>query len=180
MTQQVSQACAMMEGWANFMSAAVWNSGGPNADGSLRYWGSCEGNATINVEAAGASSSCVVKYMENNFASSSWPGSGSELDWMRTWWDYFTNDLAWEPGYQPSIGTMQAEWVGYLPPTSTDEFEGRAYDDYRKGVAAYSTVSGCEQYERLVWMAAANGADHCEHENLFDWCDNVPGCTNVD
>jgi hypothetical protein len=176
MTVQKVQACAMMEGWANFTSASVWNLAWDNADGKLRYWGDCEGDRTIDVENAGNAAGCVIKYMENNYSSSTWSGMGTELDWMRAWWDYRTNDLAGQPGSPVTTTTMQAEWVGYLPVNMHAE---RAYDDYRKGVAAHS---GCEQYERAVFMAAAHGADHCDDEGVFviDWCDDVPGCTDVD
>ncbi len=175
MTSQEEQACALMEGWANFVSAAVWNSFHTNAGGKLRYWGACRGSSTVNVEGSGNGSNCKVKYMEKNYSSSSWPGNATELDWMRTLWDYFTNSLSGEPGSRPSHNQMQAELVGYLPTTSGDAPE--AYDLYRKGVAADSS---CSQYERLVHMAAANGADHCEHEGSSDWCDNVPVCADVD
>lgn len=173
MTSQEEQACAMIEGWGNFVSAVAWNVHGADADGKMRYWGSCEGNSTIDVESSGDATDCVVKYMETNFGAGTWPGNGGELDWMRTWWDYYTNEGGW-PGSRPTQSQMQLEFEGYLPVSG---FPKRAYDDYRKGVA---DQSGCTQYERIVALAAANGADHCEDEGSGDWCDNVPGCTDVD
>jgi hypothetical protein len=99
--------------------------------------------------------------MEANY--SGWQGHGTQLDWMRTFWDYHTNTNTSQPGSIPSHAQMQAELAA-----SSLSSNVNMYDDYRQGIAA---VSGCEQYERLVFMVAANGADLC-----WGSCDTVSGC----
>lgn len=177
MTTYEYQSCAMMEGWANFVSADSWNDvlESNNPGGKLRYWGSCGGSGTIDVETTGNGAGCVDKYMENNWSAASWPGHGNELDWMRTYWDYHTNDAASSPGYTPSHTQMQADFAGQLPQGTPDR--ECAYDMYRQGVA---DAQSCGQYQRMVYYAEANGADHCEDEGTANWCDNVVGCTDVD
>lgn len=166
-------SCAMMEGWANFVAADAWNlESGSNPGGKLRYWGSCEESNTIDIESSGDGANCVVAYMEANWSSGSWPGYGTELDWMRALWDFHTNS---SPGSFVSHSDLEASFAGQLPAGSSDKFRG--YDMYRQGVA---DAIGCEQYERLVYMADANGADHCANEGSGDNCENVVGCIDVD
>lgn len=165
MTTKEFMSCAMTEGWANFVSADGWNDDSAGAGGKLRYWGDCRGSSTIDIESSGDAADCVVKYLENNFTG--YGGRGTELDWMRTYWDYHTNDQTSHPGSAASHTQMQAEMDA--SDLSSNE---NMYDDYRQGIAA---ESGCDQYERIVFMAAANGADHCK-----SGCDDVSGCTDCD
>jgi hypothetical protein len=120
----------------------------------------------INGEGTGCDGDCVVKFMETYWSSGNWPGHGTEVDWARTFWDYHTNDPG-AHGSWPSHAQMQRE-LG----ASGTMGQKDSYDRLRIGVAA---ESGCSQYERLVYYAAANGADHCDGA-----CDNVPSCTDCD
>jgi hypothetical protein len=167
MTEYEYMACVMMEGWADFVSVDAWNNHNEQ-DGRREYLGTCRGDATVDADHTGVAPDCVVKYMEVNYTpSTEWPGHGTQLDWMRTFWDYHTNTSTSQPGSKPSHAQMQAELAA-----SNLSHNKNMYDDYRQGIAA---VSGCEQYERLVFMASANGADHC-----WNNCDTVSGCTNCD
>ena len=175
MTGREFQSCAMMEGWGNFVSADVWNDdSGTNPGGKLRYWGDCDGDSTIDIESTGNDADCVVAYMESNYSNTSWPGHATELDWMRAFWDFHTNDVAGHPGTPQSHFDLQDMFSSYLPTTSDAE---RSYDLLRLGCA---DNLGCAEYERIVYMADANGADHCENDGQADECENVPGCTDVD
>ena len=104
-------SCAAMEGWAHFVAADVWNSGehsGGDPTGWFVYWGN--GNPLIDVE-AGQGGCAAMSGDPNGFRSSyadvcfsaGWAfdencssgdcdGYGVELDWMRAWWDFHTDD----------------------------------------------------------------------------------------
>jgi hypothetical protein len=171
MTSYEYMSCAMMEGWARFAEADVWNDDGDNAQAFI--YQSCGGSSIIDVEAAGEGAGCVLQYMETTWTDADdWPGHGTELDWMRTFWDYHTNDLTGQPGSRRSHSQLQAELAASSLGTPQNPVVRNNYDNYREGIAA---ESGCSQYERLVFMAAHNGANHCQGE-----CDTVAGCTNCD
>jgi hypothetical protein len=181
---QETQRCAMIEGFADFVGVDAWNDDddGSNPDGYYLGVGctgpfgnpesvdhcpeSPDNTDVIDVESVGCYDGCVTKYMETYFSSGTWPGTGVETDWMRTYWDYHTNNPG-SLGVVPSHGRMLSEWAAVTSAT-----EANLYDRYRLGVASYS---GCGQYERLVEYASGNGADHCDGS-----CDNVPSCTDCD
>lgn len=116
-------SCAAMEGWANFVAAEVWNPphswAGDDPPATLRYWG--DGNAVVPVE--GETGGCWSSINDNDGdyrrafadncngtnAGGTWDsdpncsggnciGYGTELDWMRMWWDFYTDkDMAGSP-----------------------------------------------------------------------------------
>lgn len=111
--------CAAMEGFANFVAAEVWNDdenfAGDDPPATLRYW---DGGGGSFVPVEGDRGHCGSpsadrfprKYAETCFsdpvsaaynslcANQDCPGYGTELDWMRAWWDFYTDkDLAGDP-----------------------------------------------------------------------------------
>lgn len=80
---------AMNEGMAHFYAAAVWNWPGE----SDCKWYSYYTGSTIDCEAGS-------KFLVNSCYGGSYPSinSGSELDWMRFWWDVHSDcDIAFGP-----------------------------------------------------------------------------------
>ncbi len=110
-------SCGAMEGWASFVATDVWNTGahgGGTPPGWLRYW---DDVATVVNVASGAGNTCAAvkgddspttyrdKYGDdcigdpNSFGydpaacpNGDCDGYAVELDWLRTWWDYHTDD----------------------------------------------------------------------------------------
>jgi hypothetical protein len=186
---QEDQACALNEGWANFVAVDTWHNdtseegyfffngaqgacGNPFGNNDVTdhcpTW-SCvaENLNVIDAESTGCWDRCFVRYMETVFSSATWPGNANEMDWMRMFWDYHTNNPGAGGGVAASHSQMQAE-IG-----AAGNFTlANAYDKYRQGVAANS---GCAQYGRAVYYAAANGINNCSGS-----CDNVSGCTDCD
>jgi len=116
-------SCAVMEGWANFMAAEIWNQRTPGATDQLGWViYSAPGNPLVDVEAghggcaaaAGDATNFRQNYADNCFITGSLAdpacstgncvGMGVELDWMRTWWDFYTDaDL---PGVPPTSSEL--------------------------------------------------------------------------
>jgi len=113
-----------MEGWAHFVAADVWNSGehsGGQPTGWLVYWGT--GNPLINVEAGQGGCAAMPGDPEGfrrqyadaclsagwaadvNCATGDCDNVGVELDWMRAWWDFHTDDGL--PGARPDHADLQ-------------------------------------------------------------------------
>lgn len=122
--------CAAMEGWAHFVAVDTWNSGqhaGGDPVGWIKYWGG--GNALVNAEADQGGCATVagdtalnyqLAYADTCFASG-WDADAScstgdcdnvatELDWMRTWWDYHTDDDI--AGTLPDHADLQTDIAG--------------------------------------------------------------------
>ena len=120
-----NNSCAAMEGWAHFVSADVWNAqAGSDPDAQFRYWG--DGNALVEVE--DEQGGCWTSLGDNtgdyqrrfadvcfgtpgmwdytaNCVNGNCNGYGTELDWMRFWWDFHTDtDL---PGAIPGHADLQ-------------------------------------------------------------------------
>lgn len=83
MTSKEYQTCAFTEGLANFMSVVAFNSEN-ETDCFMRYWG----NFNVDCESTSTHSNA---YMENACYSTSHTDKGVELDWMKQFWDVFTN-----------------------------------------------------------------------------------------
>jgi len=86
--------CAVAEGFAHFYSAAVFNS---HTDDSpqecwFHYYKEVDGDPTpvVNCELDYPDGPFDEKYMETNCAEP-WIGMGTELDWMRTFWDVLSD-----------------------------------------------------------------------------------------
>ena len=79
--------CAVAEGFAHFYSAAVFNWHGVGYfDCFFHYYKRIGVDNTPTVDCEVANGPFDVRYMEVNCASP-WAGMGTELDWMRTFWD---------------------------------------------------------------------------------------------
>ena len=76
---------------------------------------------------------------------------GVELDWLRHWWDYYTNALEVDPGVRPSMTQMMAE-IDAAPAWTRDTVWARM----REGVSAFS---GADQLDRWDQHGAWNGVD---------------------
>ena len=92
-------SCAAMEGWAHFVAAAIWNEGlgSENPGGVFPYWDS--GNTLYDVEGGGANQQ---RCFQLSVFDAVCDIIGVELDWLRHWWDFQTNNLPTDPGFQPS------------------------------------------------------------------------------
>ncbi len=122
--------CAAMEGFANFVAAEVWNDdenfNGDDPPATLRYW---DGGGGSFVPVEGARGSCgstaanrfprqfaetcygdsSLTGYDSNCSSHDCVGYGTELDWMRAWWDFYTDgDL---PGSPLSSSALQ-QFIG--------------------------------------------------------------------
>jgi hypothetical protein len=142
---------AAMEGWAHFIAVATFNDrAGTNPGASMRYWSAS--GTTVDVEQGpigGASN-----YFDNVCPGVSVPPSmrlGVELDWMRHWWDFYTNATASDPGVRPSVKTMMEDLEaanGWAAST--------AWTRISAGIEANS---GAAQRDRWEQLGAWNGID---------------------
>ena len=97
------QSCAAMEGWAHFVAGAAWNDrAGDNPDGAFRYWDTV--NSIVSLDAGDSI------YPERNCYTGSGAqcedGKGYEVDWMRHFWDYWS-DGQYTYGYKPTSSDLQ-------------------------------------------------------------------------
>ena len=130
-------SCAGMEGWANFVAAAVWNDrsgGGDDTDAWLRYWGDNNGLVPAEGEVGGCwndysdgggdyirafADTCfgnpdMSDINDANCAGGECIGYGNELDWMRTWWDLHTDrDLPGDPLSASSLQSLVSSTGGW-------------------------------------------------------------------
>lgn len=143
-------AAAAMEGWAHFMAAAAFNDrAGDNPGAMFRYWSSLN---TIDVEQS--SPQFPSNYFDtvcSQVAVALPTKMGVELDWLRHWWDYYTNALDVDPGARPTVQQMMAE-IDAAPAWS----RGTAWTSIREGVSSYS---GEDQLDRWDQHGAWNGVD---------------------
>lgn len=184
------QSCAMMEGWSNFVAVDTFtihpNGNGPagsNPNARIGYWGTAcggtlftsEGFDVISAE-SGTGSNCPVDTRGNIWfalGGGSFTGYATEVDWMRTFWDYHTNRLSADPGFTPTHTEMRREFAAAAFTTN----DLNAFDELRRGVArgqvgATPTTATCTQLQRLDYMANVNGTDLC---NPSGSCDST-GC----
>lgn len=143
-------AAAAMEGWAHFIAAASFNDrAGDNPGAMFRYWSSIN---TIDVE--DSSPQFQANYMDtvcSQIAMAMPTKLGVELDWLRHYWDYYSNALDVDPGVRPSVSQMMAE-IDAAPAWT----RGTAWSSIRAGVSAYS---GEAQLDRWDQHGAWNGVD---------------------
>lgn len=143
---------AAMEGWAHFIAVAAFNDrAGTNPGAMMRYW-SGGGGTTVDVEqgpTGGASN-----YFDNVCPGVSAPSSmrlGVELDWMRHWWDFYTNDNASDPGFRPTVKTMMDD---------LDAANGWAASTaWARMADGIEANSGADQRDRWEQLGAWNGID---------------------
>ncbi|MDX1664512.1 MAG: GEVED domain-containing protein [Candidatus Promineifilaceae bacterium] len=93
-------SCAAMEGWAHFVAADIWNEGHAGSDNPgavFPYWDGA--NTVYDVEGGGADQRRCYDLFYSDWLCD---GYGVELDWLRQWWDFHTNDLPTDPGFKPS------------------------------------------------------------------------------
>lgn len=149
--------CAMAEGFAHFYAAAVFNS---HTDDSpyecwFHYYKEIDGDSTpiVNCELDWPDGPFDEAFMEGN-CGGPWDGMGTELDWMRTFWDVLSDP--------PAADTMEAvlEWID-----NADYW----YD--------YSAFNSLDQASNLIggdfdgkWDIAKtrNGVDWPQNSRLFD------------
>lgn len=152
MTTLEFDSCAAMEGWAHFVSADIWNGGvhaGGDPVGWFRYWGPSD---TINMESGGSGcSNYQRRYAHECECNADCATTSTELDWMRMWWDYHTDDSPGDPGIAPSHHQLHGEIKEGLGWGSTN-----ACSSIRNGVGA---ESGSAQEDRIVQMLWWNGAN---------------------
>ncbi|MDX2092165.1 MAG: hypothetical protein SFX73_30145 [Kofleriaceae bacterium] len=143
-------AAAAMEGWAHFIAAATFNDrAGDNPGGMFRYWSSTN---TIDLEQS--SPGFPSNYLDSVCSQISVATPikvGVELDWLRHFWDYYSNALDVDPGVRPTVTQMMAE-IEAAPAWS----RGTAWQSIRQGVSAYS---GEAQLARWDQHGAWNGVD---------------------
>ncbi|HVK84607.1 MAG TPA: hypothetical protein VM513_10900 [Kofleriaceae bacterium] len=141
---------AAMEGWAHFLAAATFNDrAGDNPGAMFRYWSSTN---TIDVEQS--SPGFPSNYLDtvcSQVVAANTVKVGVELDWLRHYWDYYTNALDVDPGARPTVKQMMAE-IEAAPFWS----RGTAWSSIRQGVSSYS---GAAQLDRWDQHGAWNGVD---------------------
>jgi hypothetical protein len=159
-------SCAALEGWAHFYAADVWNNENPY--GRFNWWGGGAGGDSIDVEYGQGGCATVsgdtaanyrVAYADHCFSDAATPfdtdakcaggnciGVSTELDWMRTWFDYHHNGGT---GVAPNHAQLQAE-IGAGQPYGAQTFYEELFD-------AIDATSGATQASRLEIMAEANG-----------------------
>jgi hypothetical protein len=94
-------SCAAMEGWAHYIAAEAWNNPleGSNPGATFVYWSGTVYDVEIGPDLAW----CLNGSWLSGFNLPSLCNYyGVELDWMRHWWDFRTNDTASSPRFQPS------------------------------------------------------------------------------
>lgn len=87
------QLIAALEGFANFVSARIWNDGGPNADGVFVYSANVDPstNYVLNMNA-------FNRNFETNLCNGNCPiGKGNEQDWAQFFWNIHTSPFPGNP-----------------------------------------------------------------------------------
>lgn len=148
---------AAMEGWAHFVSVETWNgaTGGSEPLAWMRYWNAA--SALVDVE--GSQGGCSTgpsdtanfrgQYADNCFqteplcAGGNCVGMGTELDWMRMWWDFYSDpDM---PGTPPSASDLHTMINAAGPWGSSDVWQ-----------TLLASLSGDER-ERFLEASVWNG-----------------------
>ncbi|MDX2093077.1 MAG: hypothetical protein SFX73_34865 [Kofleriaceae bacterium] len=137
-------------GLGPLIGAAAFNDrAGDNPGAVFRYWSSAN---TIDVEQSSPSfPSSYLDTVCSQISIALTTKMGVELDWLRHFWDYYTNALDVDPGARPTVSQMMAE-IDAAPAWS----RGTAWSSIRQGIEAYS---GVEQRERWDQHGAWNGVD---------------------
>jgi hypothetical protein len=143
------QAIAAIEGFADFFSAAVWNDGDYNSLAFIPLPDGAYDGELINLESG--HSGHEAKYYETNVCNGSClNGLGVELDWARTFWDFYTN---YSPGASVESIALVFDDIHPWPVNGlTDDF----YTDFHNGV---DNVMGATWETRFVGQAQSNGID---------------------
>jgi len=106
--------CAMAEGWAHFYAADIFNDH-DEVDCYFHYYKNLFGDPTpiVNCEIGGGDFS--LRFMESN-CPEPWGGFGTELDWMRTFWDVHTDGTT-HPTFTQMVQWLDAAeyWYDFLP-----------------------------------------------------------------
>jgi hypothetical protein len=140
---------AAMEGWAHFIAVATFNSrAGTNPGAFLRYWDSAETTVDVEQGDVGGASSYFATVCPTVASAIR---LGVQLDWLRHWWDYYSNATDMDPGYAPTVTRMMSE-IDAAPAWSP----GTAWSSIRAGVKTYS---GETQQARWDQHGAWNGID---------------------
>lgn len=149
-TSKEYQHIAASEGFGNFFSTALWNN---YAQPSTRFFGQPTGPNTGNVWNAevGAAGQEDRYYETNGCSPFCTAGVGVELDWMRAFWDFYT-----DTGSHPSILDIADVFGANYPFVETD-LTDEYYEDF---VDAVYGETGISMGSRFVTVAQANGIDH--------------------
>jgi hypothetical protein len=144
------ESAAAMEGWAHFIAAATYNDrAGENPGGAFRYWSS---QNTIDIE--DSSPQFPANYFDTVCSQLPFTPTakmGVEVDWMRHFWDYYSNDLDVDPGTRPTVKQMMSE-IDAAPAWT----QSNTWARIRQGVSSYS---GAAQLARWDQHGAWNGVD---------------------
>ena len=150
--------CAMAEGFAHFYSAAVFNQHRfGHYDCWFHYYKEIGGDNDPTVDCDEANGPFDVQYMESNCASP-WIGMGTELDWMRTFWDMLSADSP-TPGDPPLEMYDIVHWIDLA----------EYWHDYYayNNLNAAANVIGGDLNTHWDWFAPINGIDWPRNGLLF-------------
>jgi hypothetical protein len=94
-------SCAAMEGWAHFASLAAWNNPreGDNPNAAFVSW---SGSKMTVFDAESGTDPAYCFTIDAALCGK----YGYEMDWMRQWWDYYTNDIPGSIGVRPSMAQL--------------------------------------------------------------------------
>ena len=148
------QSAAMLEGFAQFYSAAVWNSEG-STGGKFHYYKTNYKNGavtTIDVEYPVDAGLNPLSYLENR-CSGTLQGYGVEMDWMRAFWDYRTDS-----GTAPSHYQLLRQIKNAV--TGGNWSHATAYTAFADAVTDYDVDYGTSFSPRWTADADWNGVDH--------------------
>ncbi len=101
-------SCAATEGFADFVATDVWNTHSTSASNPTAYYAS----NTTEVNAESGHSGYESKYCEDECSPSCASGRGVELDWLRAFWDFHTNNGSSATGDRQSHSDMLDAVIG--------------------------------------------------------------------
>lgn len=159
--------CAVAEGFAHFYAAAVFNS---HTDDSpyecwFHYYKEVDGDSTptVNCELDWPDGPFDEQYMETNCALP-WIGMGTELDWMRTFWDVLS-DLPGPSTVEEILGWIDEAdyWYNYFAYNELDAAANRIGGDLKTKWDLAKTRNGVDwpRYEMLFVDGYETGGSNC-------------------
>lgn len=149
MTSKEYSRCALSEGFSHFYAADVFNSHHETGCSFEYYKDEFGGDPTPKVNCEVANGNFDIHYMEQNCGgSSTWDGRGTELDWLRQFWDVHTNASS------PPSFTAIVNWID----DAEDWGDETAYDELDTEA---NTVGGTlDSNWDVMKGGTGNGIDH--------------------
>ncbi|MFN7939416.1 MAG: hypothetical protein U0R19_39180 [Bryobacteraceae bacterium] len=141
------QLVAALEGFANFVSARVWNDGGVNADGVFVIGANVDPATNVAFPM-----NTFDKYFETTACGGGCPeGKGIERDWAQFFWKLHTAGF----GGNPAVSTVNlvSWWKSAYPWPKQEGF----FSDFS---GAYLALFGPATYGNYVGYAVAAGVAH--------------------